>query len=92
MTISISGLDTYDVGFFFNSSGLQYNQSTGGWMGKLLMCLHACAILTIPLACDWWHGVPQLFQVNGYLDNGFGLTGLHPPAGCSKVQLQPVAV
>jgi len=75
VTISISGLNTYDTGFFFNSSGLQYNQSTGGW-----------------LACDWWHGVPQLFQVNGYLDNGFGVTGLQTPSSCSRVQLQPIAV
>ncbi|OCT52583.1 hypothetical protein CLCR_10785 [Cladophialophora carrionii] len=75
VTISISALPTYNAGFFFNSSGLQYNGSTGGW-----------------LACDWWHGVPQLFQVNGYLDNGFGVTGLQTPSSCSRVQLQPVAV
>jgi len=75
VTISIAGYNTYDTGFFFNSSGLQYNGSTGGW-----------------LACDWWHGVPQLFQVNGYLNNGFGVTGLQTPSSCSRVQLQPVAV
>jgi hypothetical protein len=36
VTISIAGLNTYDTGFFFNSSGLQYNQSTGGWLGMSL--------------------------------------------------------
>ncbi|KIW68618.1 hypothetical protein PV04_04552 [Phialophora macrospora] len=75
VTISISDTPTYNAGFFFNSSGLQYNGTTGGW-----------------LACDWWHGVPQLFQVNGYLNNGFGVTGLQTPSSCSRVQLQPVAV
>jgi len=73
VSLSIVGNPTY--GFFFNSSGLQYNGTTGGW-----------------LACDWWHGVPQLFQVNGYLSNGFGVTGLQTPNSCSRVQLQPVAV
>jgi len=75
VTISISEIPVYNAGFFFNSSGLQYNGTTGGW-----------------LACDWWHGVPQLFQVNGYLNNGFGVTGLQTPSSCSRIQLQPIAV
>ncbi|KIW90606.1 uncharacterized protein Z519_08389 [Cladophialophora bantiana CBS 173.52] len=66
--ISIAGISNLVSGFFFNSSGLQFNESTGGW-----------------LACDWWHGVPQLFQVNGY-------TYGRIPNSCSKVQLRPVAV
>jgi len=37
------------------------------------------------LACDWWHGAPQLFQVDGY---PYGPL----PNSCSKVQLRPVAV
>ncbi|OAP61616.1 hypothetical protein AYL99_03819 [Fonsecaea erecta] len=66
--ISIAGITSLYAGFFFNSSGLQFNASTGGW-----------------LACDWWHGVPQLFQANGY---PYGPL----PNSCSKVELQPVAV
>jgi len=68
VTISIAlGAEAYE-GFYFNSSGLQYNNSVGGW-----------------LACDWWLGTPQLFNINNY-DNG------PLPNSCSKVQLHPVAV
>ncbi|KAF6226008.1 hypothetical protein HO173_012598 [Letharia columbiana] len=35
------------AGFFFNETGLQYNQNPDGFSGWLV--------------CDWWHGVPQLF-------------------------------
>ncbi len=34
VTIGIADIDTYNAGFFFNSSGLQYNGTTGGWLGK----------------------------------------------------------
>ncbi|EXJ93422.1 hypothetical protein A1O1_01814 [Capronia coronata CBS 617.96] len=68
VTISIAAESSTGQGFFFNSSGLQFNQSIGGW-----------------LACDWWHGVPQLFQLNGY---SYGPL----PSSCSKVQLLPVAI
>ncbi|KIX09781.1 uncharacterized protein Z518_00862 [Rhinocladiella mackenziei CBS 650.93] len=67
-TISISGIRQPYQGFFFNSTGLQYNNSLHGW-----------------LACDWWHGVPQLFNLDG------GTYGPIPKT-CSKVQLLPVAV
>lgn len=70
VTISIAGINLEDAGFSFNASGLQFNESTGGW-----------------LACDWWHGVPQLFQVNGYLANGYVI-----PNSCSKVQVLKVPV
>jgi len=72
-TISIAD-QVSTTGFFFNSTGLQYNQSVGGW-----------------LACDWSHGVPQLFNLNGYPGNGFGQPAVIP-SSCSKVQLLPVAV
>jgi len=67
-TISISAEPTSYEGFFFNSTGLQYNNSYGGW-----------------LACDWWHGVPQLFNINEPYTTAL-------PNSCSKVQLLPVAV
>ncbi|EXJ91851.1 hypothetical protein A1O3_00401 [Capronia epimyces CBS 606.96] len=34
VTISIAEGATAGQGFFFNSSGLQYNQSIGGWLGE----------------------------------------------------------
>jgi len=67
-TISIAeGVYPYE-GFYFNSSGLQYNESYAGW-----------------LACDWWHGEPQLFNYDGYAQ-------VKVPCSCSKVNLLPVAV
>ncbi|KIV92631.1 hypothetical protein PV10_03905 [Exophiala mesophila] len=68
VTISIAALPSSGQGFFFNSSGLQFNGSVGGW-----------------LACDWWHGVPQLFNLNGYEYGDIAKS-------CSKVELHPVAI
>lgn len=58
------------AGFFFNETGLQYNPEDGGFAGWL--------------ACDWWHGVPQLFWL--FLYDGEPL-----PSSCVQVDLLPVA-
>jgi len=52
--------------FFINSTGLQF---TGGQFGGWL-------------ACDWWHGLPQLFWIVSYRQPIF-------PSSCSKVNLEP---
>jgi len=66
-------INTFDGvnGFSVNSTGLQWNQTEYGFGGWL--------------ACDWWHGVPQLFWLDAYYH--FAV-----PASCSKVDLIPVAV
>lgn len=58
-------------GFFFNETGLQYNPDDSEFHGWL--------------ACDWWHGVPQLFWE--FLYDGEPL-----PSSCAEVDLLPVAV
>lgn len=37
------------------------------------------------LACDWWHGLPQLFWEFFFEESGI-------PSSCAQVQLVPVAV
>ncbi|CAF9924306.1 hypothetical protein IMSHALPRED_006146 [Imshaugia aleurites] len=59
-------------GFFFNASGLQW-EGEGVWMSAGW------------LACDWWHGVPQLFWVFSR-----HLTSI--PSSCAIVELLPFAV
>jgi len=62
-------------GFFFNSSGLQIDHTTGlgaefgGW-----------------LACDWSHGLPQLFWKFYYIPNS------ELPSTCALVNLRKVPV
>jgi hypothetical protein len=51
--------------FFINSTGLQW---TGDEFGGWL-------------ACDWWHGYPQLFWIVSYGQPTF-------PSSCSKVNLE----
>ncbi|KAL2041849.1 hypothetical protein N7G274_005634 [Stereocaulon virgatum] len=58
-------------GFFFNSSGLQWTETEGGFSGWL--------------ACDWWHGAPQLFWKYYFYDYPI-------PSSCVQVNLMPVAV
>ena len=38
-----------------------------------------------PAACDWWHGLPQLFWEFFFEETGI-------PSSCAQVQLVPVAV
>lgn len=58
-------------GFSFNETGLQWEgRGAGVWKGWL--------------ACDWWHGVPQLFWVFFTAPSGV-------PSSCAPVQLVPVA-
>lgn len=59
-------------GFFFNASGLQ-------WEGR------GVGVFAGWLACDWWHGIPQLFWVFFFVPTEF-------PSSCAQVQLFPVAV
>ncbi|KAL6720344.1 hypothetical protein ACLMJK_002265 [Lecanora helva] len=61
-------------GFFFNSSGLQWNETYEGFGGWL--------------ACDWWHGVPQLFWKNAFYDNE--ITAY--PSSCASINLLAVTV
>jgi len=69
VTLNQAGAAEKGLGFFLNSTGIQYNVTDFGWV-----------------ACDWWHGVPQLFALNGYPYGG-------PVApGCSKVNLINVPV
>lgn len=72
------------AGFYFNGSGLQWNETDGGfdgWLGELLFLFFFASVfglawmagrlsdqiaklmvwLRVCVACDWWHGVPQLF-------------------------------
>ena len=42
------------------------------------------------IACDWYHGVPQLF--NMAIENAAGPGTAVIPRSCSKVNLLPVAV
>ncbi|MCJ1455477.1 hypothetical protein MMC28_005832 [Mycoblastus sanguinarius] len=58
-------------GFYFTSSGLQWNVEDGGFDGWL--------------ACDWWHGVPQLFWLSIEYNDTL-------PSSCSQINLVPVAV
>lgn len=62
-----------DGGFFFNASGLQYESQEKkiGFAGWL--------------ACDWWHGVPQLFWQDAYSPDAL-------PGSCARVELLPVAI
>ncbi|KAM0800328.1 hypothetical protein BDR22DRAFT_963289 [Usnea florida] len=57
--------------FFFNSSGLQWGLEGYGFAGWL--------------ACDWWHGQPQLFWKYYY-------DPVALPSSCTQVELLPVAV
>ncbi|KAM0794290.1 hypothetical protein BDR22DRAFT_712883 [Usnea florida] len=58
-------------GFSFNETGLLWGgRGAGVWKGWL--------------ACDWWHGVPQLFWV-------FSTTPSGVPSSCAPVELLPVA-
>ncbi len=85
-TISISAEPVSYEGFFFNSSGLQYNESYAGWLGELKPTFGiGVTKLIFATACDWWLDNPQLFNINGYLDRPL-------PNSCSKVELLPVAV
>lgn len=59
-------------GFFFNASGLQ-------WEGR------GAGVFVGWLACDWWHGVPQLFWEYFLVPAGI-------PSSCAQVELFPVAV
>lgn len=56
-----------DEGFSFNASGLiSDNELWRGWLGKWLprSCekevLNRNSGLTFNIACDWYHGVPQV--------------------------------
>ncbi|KAK4691532.1 hypothetical protein P7C71_g5489, partial [Lecanoromycetidae sp. Uapishka_2] len=57
--------------FYFNASGLQWNTDEEGFAGWL--------------ACDWWHGLPQLFW--SYVFYNYTL-----PSSCVQIELQPVAI
>ncbi|KAF6235745.1 hypothetical protein HO173_005940 [Letharia columbiana] len=59
-------------GFSFNASGLQ-------WDGR------GAGVFVGWLACDWWHGVPQLFWEFFFVPTGI-------PSSCAQVELHPVAV
>lgn len=58
-----------------------------GWV-----CAHSFALcLMTPdaddtgVACDWWHGLPQLFWLSEFYSNPI-------PSSCVNIELLPVAV
>jgi len=55
-------------GFFINETGLQWGTEDSGFGGWL--------------ACDWWHGLPQLFWLDSFYDDPI-------PSSCSQVYLLP---
>ncbi|KAI5257500.1 hypothetical protein E4T42_01074 [Aureobasidium subglaciale] len=61
-------------GFFFNSSGLQWDESPGSKVGQNSFGGW--------LVCDWWHGVPQLFSKWSYYH-------LENPSSCADINLIP---
>ena len=68
-TVTISIADGPDgTGFSFNETGLQWNYKPFNGW----------------IACDWWHGVPQLFAQTGDLRGNL-------PSSCSRVDLYAVA-
>jgi len=58
-------------GFSINATGLQWNKTAYGFGGWL--------------ACDWFHGLPQLFWLNAYYNDTI-------PVSCSTVDLITVPV
>jgi len=69
LAVTISVASESDsAGYFFNSTGLQWNSTE--FIGWL--------------ACDWWHGAPQLFAELDYSTGDL-------PKSCSRVDLLPVA-
>lgn len=84
-TISVSDQPSADApGFFFNSSGLQYNYTNHGWLGMWFVIFNLTQS-NILIACDWWHGVPQLFSLTSYQYGPL-------PTSCSTVELYPIAL
>ncbi len=78
------------------SMSLWISVSRGGWVsGADLTRVVAAARLRLwtgcrltfvnRVACDWWHGVPQLFWQYAYLPETL-------PRSCAKVELLPVAM
>lgn len=59
----------------------------GGWLGKYPYCHISSRRLMYMIACDWWHGAPQLFWIVYYEE------GIIPfPSFCSEVDLIPAAI
>ena len=89
--VQIDAAEPPTAGFKINGTKLlgSSDREFGGWLGKhaaLLLWLTALE-LTMILACDWWHGVPQLF----YLLAGYASYQVIP-ASCSTVELQVIPV
>ncbi|KAI5209967.1 hypothetical protein E4T39_00509 [Aureobasidium subglaciale] len=61
-------------GFFFNSSGLQWDESPGSNVDQ--------NALGGWFVCDWWHGVPQLFAKWSYYH-------YENPSSCADIDLIP---
>lgn len=75
-------------GFFFNASGLQWNETDGGfigWLGHYTLEQTIRKWLIERVACDWWHGVPQLFWL--YYGHDVAL-----PSSCAQVALYTASV
>jgi hypothetical protein len=70
-----------DTGFSFNGSGLiSSNLEWVGWIGELPARYFLRLADSHLAACDWWHGVPQLFWQYYFRD-------ITLPSSCAKVEL-----
>lgn len=78
------GYHTSDL--FLNETGLQWTESEsfGGWLGEyppLDAVMSAFTDHCTHVACDWYHGVPQLFWRVAYDDYDLNVST------CSRVEL-----
>jgi hypothetical protein len=86
--VQIDAAESPTAGFKINGTKLVGSSDLdfGGWLGKHVVRLIALELTAI-LACDWWHGVPQLF----YLIAGYASYQVIP-ASCSNVKLQVIPI
>ena len=70
-----------DGTFAINGSGLVSKMEVWrGWLGTKTYPHRPAVFWLIVTACDWWHGVPQLFWMYYFSDVKF-------PSSCAKVEL-----
>lgn len=82
-------------GFYFNATGLQWNSTLfGGWLGVYSIFVFQgvqdgqaglLMVFCLDVACDWFHGVPQLFWKNA----GYSVA---IPASCANIHLVRVPI
>jgi hypothetical protein len=72
-----------------NNSTLTWNSTEfGGWLGEHSPHLYSSRLpADVQIACDWWHGAPQLFWLVAYEEGAIPY-----PSSCSEVDLIPAAI